>query len=64
MSAEIGSQTLTLTGEEAQVVRAALADALAGLREEIYKTEAYDLRGQLKQREAILNAVVARLPAA
>ncbi len=64
MSTEIAAQTLALTGEEAQVIRAALTDVLANLREEIYKTEAFDLRVQLKQREAILNAVVARLPAA
>ncbi len=64
MSTEIAAQTLALTGEEAQVIRAALTDVLANLREEISKTEAFDLRVQLKQREAILNAVVARLPAA
>jgi hypothetical protein len=52
---------LTLSSEEADVLRDVLESARGSLREEIYQTTTYQVRDQLKQREAILNALIAKL---
>jgi hypothetical protein len=54
---------LALTPEEADILTDTLNGFLAELREEIYKTESYDLREQLKRREIVLKAVLVRLGA-
>ena len=61
MSPDTVSQTLSLTSDEAAALAAILSDTLAALREEIYKTEDFDLRQSLKQRETLLNNIQARL---
>ena len=52
---------LTLSSEEADVLRDVLESARGSLREEIYQTTTYQVRDQLKQREAILNALIVKL---
>lgn len=52
---------LTLSEQEAQVLRDLLHSVLLDVREEVYKTESYDLREQLKQREAVIRALLDRL---
>ncbi len=64
MTAEAGVLNLALTGAEAEALGAVLRDALAGLREEIYKTEKFEWRQELKQREVLLSGLLERLPAA
>jgi hypothetical protein len=55
--------TLTLTTDEAAILADLLRNDLGSLREEVYKTEDYDWRNSLKQRESILRAILERLPA-
>jgi hypothetical protein len=52
---------LVLSEQEARVLSELLENALPDLREEVYKTESYDLREQLKQREAIVRSLLERL---
>jgi hypothetical protein len=52
---------LTLSGEEVELLRDVLESARGSLREEIYQTSTYEVRQQLKQREAILNALIVKL---
>jgi hypothetical protein len=52
---------VALTAEEATVVADLVRQSLSNLREEIYKTENYDMRQELHQREAILKSLLARL---
>jgi hypothetical protein len=52
---------IALSGEEAAIVANLLRDELGNLREEIYKTENYDLRQELHQREALLKGLLVRL---
>ena len=54
---------LTVTHEEAQVLVDVLNAYLPELREEVYKTESFDLREQWKRRETVLKAVMTRLGA-
>jgi|GEM_PF-1971977 len=63
MAANATGQTLVLSATEVEILRATIEDALADLREEIYKTENYDLRQELKEREQALAAVLSRLGA-
>jgi hypothetical protein len=63
MTANAAERTLVLSATEAEILRATIEDALSALREEIYKTENYDLRQELKERERTLNAVLSRLGA-
>ena len=41
-----------------------LNQTLADLREEVYKTDNFDYRAQLKRREALLKSLLERLSAA
>lgn len=54
---------LTVTEEEARVLTDLLNGLLPDLREEVYKTESYDLREQLKSHEIVAKAVLVRLGA-
>ncbi len=55
---------VTLNEEERQTLLEVLNEVLPNLREEIYKTESFDYREQLKRRETLLKTLVARLSAA
>jgi hypothetical protein len=61
MASEIIPQTLSLTSDEVAVLSTILSDALGALHDEIYKTEDFDMRQSLKQREALLTGIQARL---
>jgi hypothetical protein len=52
---------LDLSPSEAAVVADILDSALGELREEVYKSEVADYKASLKEREAILTAVLQRL---
>lgn len=52
---------LILQPEEAALLKRVLATYLSDLRAEVYKTENYDLRQDLKRDEAALKAILARL---
>lgn len=54
---------VTVTHEEAQVLSDLLHAYLPELREEMYKTESFDLREQLKRRDTVLTALLTRLGA-
>jgi hypothetical protein len=55
---------LDLDRNEYDVVFDVLTRAMADLREEIYKTDSTDYKAALRQREAVLRAVLQRLTAA
>lgn len=57
------STSVTLSSDEAAALTSLISNYLGDLRAEVYKTEDFDLRGELKQREALLRAVLAKLPA-
>jgi hypothetical protein len=63
MAIDADAVSLTLTAIEADALGTVLRDALAGLREEIYKTEKFAWRQELKQRETLLAGLLDRLPA-
>lgn len=63
MPSETTGVPLIFSTEETAVLRSALTTMLANLHDEIYKTEERDLRAQLHQRQAVLNGILARLPA-
>ena len=46
---------------ENRVLRESIEDTLSNMREEVYKTESYEYREQLKRRKAALEAVLGRL---
>ena len=52
---------LDLTAEEAAVLADGLDRALGDVREEIYKSEVAEYKAALKQREAVLTGLIARL---
>jgi len=52
---------ISLTEEEARVLRAVLEMYLPQLREEVYKTERYELRETLKGGEAVIKALIEKL---
>lgn len=52
---------VALSQEEAAIVADLVRQELGNLREEIYKTENYDLRQELHQREALLKSLLARV---
>ena len=54
---------LEISADEAQVVAELLERALGDIREEVYKAEVADYKELLKQREAIIAGVLARLRA-
>ena len=53
--------TITLSEEEANVVKHALKAYLSDLRMEVHATDSYDMRESLKQEEAQLNRVLQEL---
>ncbi len=55
---------LELNEEERQALLEVLNHAIPNLREEVYKTENFDFREELKQRELVLRNLLARLMAA
>jgi hypothetical protein len=52
---------LTLQTDEATLVRRVLANYLSDLRAEVYKTENYELRQELKADEAVIKSIIERL---
>ena len=46
---------------ENRVLRESIEDTLASMRGEVYKTESFEYREQLKRRKAALEAVRAKL---
>ena len=55
---------IALSEEERQTLLETLNEALPNLREEVYKTESFDYREQLKHREALLKELLSRLATA
>lgn len=55
---------VALSDEERRTLVEILNETLPNLREEVYKTENFDYREQLKQRETLVKDLVARLSAA
>ncbi len=52
---------IALTEEEKSTLVDVLNEALPDLREEVYKTENYDYREELKRREQVVKSLLARL---
>ncbi len=52
---------LSLSEEERGILSEALNGILPSLRQEVYKTEDYDYRKQLQQKEAVLKGLLSRL---
>jgi hypothetical protein len=61
MNANTMPMSLTLSADEVEVLRTIVLEALGNLRDEVYKTDNYDLRTELKQREALVSGLLARL---
>jgi hypothetical protein len=54
-------RTLTLSPAEATLLRETLRNDLESLRDEIYKTENYEMRQSFKQREETFRSILERL---
>ena len=54
---------LTLSEEDAAILRTLLEVDLSDLRMEVAGTDSYDYRAQLKAREEALRRIIAALPA-
>ena len=52
---------ITLSEEEKSTLLDVLKETLPNLREEVYKTESYDYREELKRREVVVKSLLARL---
>ncbi len=52
---------VVLNDEERETLMEVLTEALPNLREEVYKTENFDYREELKRREASIKSLLARL---
>lgn len=52
---------LHLQPDEAAILARILTISLSNLREEVYRTENYELRQALKQDEAVIKTLIARL---
>jgi hypothetical protein len=52
---------ISLSDEEANLLTAVTSQYLSDLREEIYKTETYEVKDQLKREEALLKGILGRL---
>ena len=61
MDERTGEMVLRLSPAEHRVLSELLSNALGNLREEVYKTENYDWRQDLKQRELLLKDLLGRL---
>ncbi len=55
---------LTLTNDEAKTLAEIFDSLLPDIREEVYKTENYDLREELKRREALVKSLLNQLASA
>jgi hypothetical protein len=55
--------TVELTAQERDVVLSVLEDELGRLKGEIYKTETWEYKEQLKERESLLTSAIDRLRA-
>jgi hypothetical protein len=55
--------TVELTAPERDVVLSVLEDELGRLKGEIYKTETWEYKEQLKERESLLTSAIDRLKA-
>jgi hypothetical protein len=55
---------ITLTNEEAKTLNELLEALLPDLREEVYKTENFDLCQELKRREALVKSLLGQLASA
>jgi len=54
---------ITITEEERAALEVILADALAEVREEIYRTENFEFKESLKQRKSIIEHLLGKLQA-
>ena len=63
MTSHAMPSTLSLSAEECDVLRTVVGDALGSLRAEVYKTENYEMRQDLKRREVLLVDLLHRLGA-
>jgi uncharacterized membrane-anchored protein YjiN (DUF445 family) len=63
MTSHAMPSTLSLSAEESDVLRTVVGDALSSLRDEVYKTENYEMRQDLKRREMLLVDLLQRLGA-
>lgn len=52
---------ITLDEYENRILKESIQDTLANIREEVYRTENFDYKEQLKRRKAALEAVLERL---
>jgi hypothetical protein len=52
---------LSITDEEHAVLSDVLTRALGSLREEVYQTTTFEVRDQLKKREAVIDGLIAKL---
>ena len=52
---------IEINDEERQTLVEILSEVLPDLREEVYKTENYDYREELKHREVVVKSLLARL---
>ena len=55
---------ISLSDEEANLLTAVTSQYLSDLREEIYKTETFEVKDQLKREEAVLKGILGRLGSA
>ena len=55
---------LSLSDEEANLLTAVASQYLSDLREEIYKTETFEVKDQLKREEMLLKGILGRLGSA
>ena len=55
---------LQLTEDERTLLADLVDDAISNIRDEIYHTETFQIRDQLKQREAVLDGLQQKLGAA
>ncbi len=55
---------LQLTEDERTLLAGLVDDAISNIRDEIYHTETFQIRDQLKQREALLDGLQQKLGAA
>jgi hypothetical protein len=52
---------IALNDEERQALVEILNETLPNLRAEVYRTESFDYREELKRREAVIKQLIARL---
>ena len=52
---------IALDEYELKVLRESIQDTIGNIREEVYKTESFDYKEQLKRRKTALEAILERL---